>query len=228
MDNKCNAWDCSSKFSYDSKNPLQSFLLEYESDGSFSLSRNGIEVPTSSYYPPMNVAYNDYDVLKEFTNEKGAVFCSSQWVGWVVPVGSCSTEVGDIEQSSYTVRNLEIYGDVVRGPPVRLCANCDQHENYNRKTRYSSKGKQVHFQGKVYSTIRNNFKGGLRKNKFSKRKWKVLGKCKDDPIPLVPCSSIDDYDQTAIYDIGNKVVKEMTIYSATNKDVQGGIDSSCN
>jgi hypothetical protein len=48
----------------------------------------------------------------------GAVIYSSQWTGWVP--GNCPGD-GNLQASSFTVKNLKIHGAVKQGPQPRLC-----------------------------------------------------------------------------------------------------------
>jgi hypothetical protein len=48
----------------------------------------------------------------------GAVLYSSQWTGWVP--GNCAGD-GNLQGSSFSVKNLKIYGKVKQGPQPKIC-----------------------------------------------------------------------------------------------------------
>jgi len=92
--------------------------IEYDLAGHWTTIRDGQVISPGSLSP----APQDYDwsTLANAYRQHGAVFWSSEWVGWV-PVAECGTS-GDINSSGFAVKNIRVNGSVVQGPTPRKCS----------------------------------------------------------------------------------------------------------
>jgi len=94
--------------------------ISYALDGTITVVRDGVTISQSSLSPA--VLTSDTQNIQQYYSQRGAVVYSSQWVGWVPTVGSCSSS-GDLTSSSFTISNLVINGAVVQGPTPTLCGS---------------------------------------------------------------------------------------------------------
>jgi len=117
-DDGCTSWGCKSDFAYQGKTTFH-MLMEFDLDGTVSVHRNGAKLTGFTPQPDNRAS----DMIMAFHESTGALIMGSQWVGWVPGVGDCSTAMGDLEASSYDVRNLKITGKVMQGPVPSKCAD---------------------------------------------------------------------------------------------------------
>lgn len=88
---------------------------EFSEDGRMKVTYNGNEV---SYHPQPSDAANKY--VADTMRSTGATIESSQWVGWVPDAGACPGS-GDLGSSRYSVRNLQVFGAVLKGQEPTKC-----------------------------------------------------------------------------------------------------------
>jgi len=112
----CTAWGCSASYHYNGRAAYH-MRIEYGVDGTWTTIRDGQTISPSSLNP--QPGGGDWSTLQARYNAYGAVIYSSQWVGWV-PVPDCGS-TGDLNSSTYAVKNLRICGGVVQGPVPRVC-----------------------------------------------------------------------------------------------------------
>ncbi len=110
----CTAWGCKAQFSY----PVPRFHMkfEYSPEGVISAYKNGRLL---TILPPPTA--KDWQTVKKYHTERGALIISSQWVGWVPSSKNCSKSAGKLETSTYSIKNLQIEGTVVKGPEPTKC-----------------------------------------------------------------------------------------------------------
>ena len=109
----CTAWGCGSRYKYNGKTKF-SMKFEYDNNGVISAYRDGNLLSIT----PKPLA-SDWAMVKKQYEDRGALIISSQWVGWV-PVSECG-ESGKLENSSFTISNLRIFGKLVQGPAPSRC-----------------------------------------------------------------------------------------------------------
>jgi len=114
--NGCTAWGCSTEYHYNGRSSYH-MRIEYSADGVWKTIRDGKTISGSDLHPTPG-SY-DWNKIKNDYTSRGAVIYSSEWTGWV-PVSDCGTS-GDLGASSFTVKNLKIYGKVVGGPAPSTC-----------------------------------------------------------------------------------------------------------
>jgi hypothetical protein len=115
----CTAWGCRASYHYNGKSSFH-MRIEHSTDGTWTTTRDGQVIAYGSLDPPP--AASDTGVIKSTMENKGAVIYSSLWTGWV-PVDDCGTQPGDLDSSSFSVKNLKINGAVVQGPTPTACAS---------------------------------------------------------------------------------------------------------
>jgi hypothetical protein len=122
--NKCNAWGCSRKYSYDG-NPIYHVKVQYGTDGKWSTFRDGIEIGPMQYNSSTSVPETalEWSILKNAYDTYGAVIYSSQWFGWVPSFSNCTTSSKTLADSVFKVTNFKITGRVIKGPTPTLCSS---------------------------------------------------------------------------------------------------------
>jgi len=123
LDGGCDEWGCaasaglsSSKFSVKS---------EFTADGFWTTHLDGVAV--AGFYPyPDDGAVG---VVQDTMNRVGAAFWSSQWQGWVPDGDQCSGYDGELDASSFTVSNLQVFGTVVQGVIPNKCGSTDDDDD---------------------------------------------------------------------------------------------------
>jgi hypothetical protein len=114
----CDASGCTVSYFYGSK-PSYHMRIEYAADGTLTTTRDGSAIYPSDFNP--QPGQTDWSAVSGYYSSRGAVIYSSQWTGWV-PVSSTCGRTGNLDASSFTVKNLRIFGSVVQGPLPRLCS----------------------------------------------------------------------------------------------------------
>jgi len=114
----CTAWGCRSSYHYNGRSKFH-MRVDYQADGTWTTTRDGVVISPSKLQPTPRS--QDWAILKQQYEERGAVIYSSIWTGWV-PVADCgSGGGGDLANSAFTVSNLTISGTVVQGPQPTAC-----------------------------------------------------------------------------------------------------------
>lgn len=114
--NGCTSWGCTTSYYYNGRSSFH-MRIEYDTDGTWRTYHDGILINPWNLSPTPG-SY-DWSVIQSKYSTNGAVLYSSQWTGWV-PVSDCGT-TGDLYSSSFSIKNLVIYGSVVSGPTPRQC-----------------------------------------------------------------------------------------------------------
>lgn len=114
--NGCTAWGCSANYHYNGRTSFH-MRINYGKDGSWTTIRDGITITGSGLSP--TPSSKDWGIIASDYTSKGALIYSSMWTGWV-PVEDCGTS-GDLHSSTFSIRNLQIYGSVVQGPQPTKC-----------------------------------------------------------------------------------------------------------
>lgn len=78
------------------------------------------------------------------------------------------------------------------------------------------------YNGKIFEAIKT-VKGGLKGNYVNKKKWKEIGTCATTEIK---CDIYESFRNSKLYDRGDEVHFEDTIYVAIKKKVKRGLSSN--
>lgn len=111
----CTAWGCSVTYKYNGNTNFH-MKVAYEPDGTITVYRDK-EIYKKFTPTPTST---DMQVLIDQYKRLGAVIYSSLWKGWV-PMGNSCPKNGDLQSSSFEIKNLKIFGTVVQGPIPKLC-----------------------------------------------------------------------------------------------------------
>jgi len=115
--NGCTAWGCANSYHYNGRSAFR-MRINYGDDGTWTTVRDGQTIGPNNLNPPAQG--QDWSILKQQYQSKGAVIYSSQWVGWV-PLPDCG-QTGDLPSSFFKVSNLRINGTVVQGTKPKVCS----------------------------------------------------------------------------------------------------------
>jgi hypothetical protein len=111
--------------------------IEHQSDGTLTILRDGQTIAPEDLTPQPEAS--DWKKVSDTFISRGVVIYSSQWTGGYIPLSSTCGATGDVESSTFTVKNLKIYGSVVQGPMPTACSKLippDLYDyNYN-STKY--------------------------------------------------------------------------------------------
>jgi len=88
---------------------------DFHEDGSVIATINGNRVWVNNPTPSDNAK----SYIAQQTRDKGLQFHSTQWVGWV-PGGNCPGG-SNIDGSTFSIKNLVVYGNVVQGSEPTKC-----------------------------------------------------------------------------------------------------------
>lgn len=121
--NGCTAWGCANSYYYKGRSSFH-MKISYAADGTWTTLHDGVTIYPSNLSP--TPGSSDWSTLSSTYASKGAVIYSSQWVGWV-PLSDCGSS-GDLYSSTFTIKNLKIYGKVVQGPTPTLCSQLYANE----------------------------------------------------------------------------------------------------
>jgi len=113
--NGCTAWGCRTHYTQSNTFHMR---VEYGSDGSEKLIRNGVQL--TDYSPQPDGA--TWATIKGEMQSKGVVLYGSEWTGWVPDEWCGGPNGGDLDASSYIVSNIVVSGSVVQGPEPTRCA----------------------------------------------------------------------------------------------------------
>ena len=113
----CTAWGCRADHRYYGKTSFH-MKITYGADGYWTTYIDDKVFNGGSLNPTPR--QSDWDILRHYYSQFGAVIYSSQWVGWV-PLDECGTNPGNLDAASFSVRNLRITGSVLQGPTPRKC-----------------------------------------------------------------------------------------------------------
>ena len=110
----CGMWGCSVMAPIKG---VSSIKASFSADGFMTTFLNGEALTGLSPYPDSGATA----VVKDTMESIGAAIWSSQWQGWAPGQDQCNAYNGMISKSSYTVRNLRVFGAVVQGDAPTLC-----------------------------------------------------------------------------------------------------------
>ena len=114
--NGCTAWGCRADYHYNGKANFH-MKVSHASNGQWTTIHDGKTIGPNDLSP--KPGSSDWSTVAQTLASKGAVIYSSQWTGWV-PVVDCGTN-GDLGSSTFSIKNLKIYGTVVQGPAPSKC-----------------------------------------------------------------------------------------------------------
>ena len=129
----CTAWGCQLEYHYNGR-PSFHMRVDYKTNGEWTTTRDGQKISPGNLNPVPGSS--DWDSLVSAYKTRGAVIYSSQWTGWV-PVSDCGTR-GDLYSSTFSIKNLKVYGSVVQGPVPRTCSKAAEMMAVNNVTSTTS------------------------------------------------------------------------------------------
>lgn len=94
-------------------------VATWSEDGTMSVTFDGNQVMTPA------MTWRAKQILVDTMKERGAVFISSQWTGWV-PCANCCAQGGSLDASVFTVSDVKIQGRYIHGALPNECN--DQEE----------------------------------------------------------------------------------------------------
>merc|ERR1711933_575675 len=98
----------------------RNFKATWDDSGLMYVSINGQS--NNGYNPYPSSDSNSYVVGQ--MSSKGAKLISTQWYGWVPSEGQCpGGDRGQLDSSTFRVKNVQVFGTVVHGPAPPLCSN---------------------------------------------------------------------------------------------------------
>jgi hypothetical protein len=94
----------------------------FDTNGRITAYRDGQLINGDNLLPTPKTS--DWEIIKNAYETKGAVIYSSMWVGWTCtcnkPCGG--NQNGNLDGSSYSIKNLKITGSIVQGPMATKCS----------------------------------------------------------------------------------------------------------
>lgn len=115
--NGCTAWGC--RVEYTTDNPKFSMRVEYGTDGSQTIFKDGQALTGFNPSPDGST----WSKIQSEMNSKGVILYGSEWTGWV-PHDTCGgPNPGDLDASSYSIDNIVVKGTVVQGPEPSKCSS---------------------------------------------------------------------------------------------------------
>jgi hypothetical protein len=123
-------WGCKTAYHYYDEHSIGSaafhMRIDFDASGEIIVRRwhkggHGVfdELDGDDFHPKPDATA--YRVIKAAHETTGMAIVSAQWQG-ETPVTECGTWPGDIDNSTFSVRNLKIAGKLVRGPAPPQCS----------------------------------------------------------------------------------------------------------
>eukprot|EP00475_Leptophrys_vorax_P029225 TRINITY_DN426_c0_g1_i1.p1 TRINITY_DN426_c0_g1~~TRINITY_DN426_c0_g1_i1.p1 ORF type:complete len:256 (-),score=55.08 TRINITY_DN426_c0_g1_i1:60-827(-) len=113
----CTAWGCRETYYYNGRTSFH-MKISYGEDGTWTTVRDGETITPENLSPkPLTT---DVTALVDAYKNHGALIYSSHWTGWVPATDKCPS-TGELTNSTFSIKNLKINGELKQGPTPTVC-----------------------------------------------------------------------------------------------------------